>query len=193
MHSQRDEEKHILEYFKEYKGTFIDIGAFHPTKFSNTRALYENGWKGILIDASPTVYPAIEEEYKDTDIETYNIAIADYSGEIDLYDSKGDALSSTDKNHVDKWVKGYDCSFDKITVPCLTITDLILKSKHDHFDFIDIDIENDQMGFDILRQFDLNGCKVICIECEPIMRKEIQLFTGFKVLYESAENLLLCR
>ena len=34
-------------------GTFLDIGAWHPTIFSNTRALIERGWSGVIIEPSP--------------------------------------------------------------------------------------------------------------------------------------------
>jgi FkbM family methyltransferase len=36
------------------KGSYLDIGAYHPFKFSNTALLYKNGWTGINIDASDT-------------------------------------------------------------------------------------------------------------------------------------------
>jgi FkbM family methyltransferase len=34
-------------------GFFIDIGAHHPRRFSNTYYLYKSGWSGINIDATP--------------------------------------------------------------------------------------------------------------------------------------------
>jgi FkbM family methyltransferase len=34
-------------------GFYIDIGAFHPYKFSNSFLFYRKGWNGINIDASP--------------------------------------------------------------------------------------------------------------------------------------------
>ena len=37
----------------EYKGFYIDVGAHHPQRFSNTYLLYCRGWKGINIDATP--------------------------------------------------------------------------------------------------------------------------------------------
>jgi hypothetical protein len=35
------------------KGFFIDVGALHPTRFSNTNYFYHKGWKGIYIEPSP--------------------------------------------------------------------------------------------------------------------------------------------
>lgn len=37
----------------EYPGFFIDVGAHHPVRFSNTYGLYKRGWRGINIDPTP--------------------------------------------------------------------------------------------------------------------------------------------
>lgn len=34
-------------------GFFVDVGAYHPIRFSNTYVLYRQGWRGINIDATP--------------------------------------------------------------------------------------------------------------------------------------------
>lgn len=34
-------------------GFYVDIGAHHPKRFSNTYALYKRGWRGINIDPTP--------------------------------------------------------------------------------------------------------------------------------------------
>lgn len=34
-------------------GIFVDVGAHHPHRFSNTFLLYQRGWRGINIDARP--------------------------------------------------------------------------------------------------------------------------------------------
>lgn len=36
-----------------YKGFYIDVGAYHPMRFSNTYYFYKKGWRGINIDAMP--------------------------------------------------------------------------------------------------------------------------------------------
>ena len=45
----------ILNRFLENKekGFFIDVGAHHPIRFSNTYLFYKKGWSGINIDAMP--------------------------------------------------------------------------------------------------------------------------------------------
>src|SRR5581483_2050578 len=34
-------------------GFFVDVGAHHPIRHSNTYLLYRRGWRGINIDATP--------------------------------------------------------------------------------------------------------------------------------------------
>jgi len=45
----------ILERFFEGMNTgfYVDVGAFHPKRFSNTYIFYKKGWHGINIDARP--------------------------------------------------------------------------------------------------------------------------------------------
>ncbi len=52
--SQEGEDR-ILWRFFDYRptGFYVDVGAHHPFRFSNTQLLYEAGWRGINIDAMP--------------------------------------------------------------------------------------------------------------------------------------------
>jgi FkbM family methyltransferase len=45
----------ILERLFEHqpKGIYVDVGAHHPLRFSNTHLLYRRGWHGVNIDATP--------------------------------------------------------------------------------------------------------------------------------------------
>lgn len=44
----------LMSHFRpEHKGFFIDVGAHHPFRFSNTYCFYRRGWRGINIDAKP--------------------------------------------------------------------------------------------------------------------------------------------
>jgi len=36
------------------KGTYVDLGAFHPIKYSNTCLLFNNGWSGTNMDLNQT-------------------------------------------------------------------------------------------------------------------------------------------
>ncbi len=52
--SQEGEDIVIDRFFKNKKhGFYIDIGAHHPVRYSNTYKFYKRGWRGINIDAMP--------------------------------------------------------------------------------------------------------------------------------------------
>lgn len=42
---------------KKNTGFYVDVGAYHPTHYSNTYALYRRGWHGIVIDPNATFKP----------------------------------------------------------------------------------------------------------------------------------------
>lgn len=53
-YSQEGEDLVLRSYFKPgKKGFYIDVGAHHPFRFSNTYLFYKKGWRGINIDATP--------------------------------------------------------------------------------------------------------------------------------------------
>lgn len=195
MPSQREEDKYILDYFKNNDtGTFLDVGGFHPETFSNVQGLFDKGWDGVIVEPSPNCYPTLRDFYKGTGIEVFNCAIGNKTEQIEFWDSNGDAISSTDPEHVKKWERDYDCTFEKIKVQCFTLEDLIEQSTYKSFNFVSIDVENDKLGIDILKQVDLYSVGMVCLECSYDLRSEVRSYmAGWKEIYSNAENILLCR
>ena len=64
--SQGGEDLALNSVFANKKdGRYIDIGAHHPSRFSVTRHLYQQGWRGINIDANPQLLKAFQQERSD--------------------------------------------------------------------------------------------------------------------------------
>jgi FkbM family methyltransferase len=56
-------------------GFYVDVGAHHPMRFSNTYLFYKSGWRGINIDANPGSMAAFEQvRPEDTNLQ---LAISD--------------------------------------------------------------------------------------------------------------------
>jgi len=53
-YSQEGEDISLARIFTgQNSGFFVDVGAHHPFRFSNTYWAYQKGWSGINIDATP--------------------------------------------------------------------------------------------------------------------------------------------
>ena len=193
MYSQNNEEEIILNYFKDtYPGKFIDIGAFNPFAFSNTRCLVEKGWTGVFVEPSPIAFKSFEKEYTDGRHTLINSAIGYKNGELIFHESNGDALSTSDIKHKKKWQKA-GVKFNEITVPVIAMSDFIDQYGHDCL-FLDLDVEGVNYElFQLIPDWFLNECKLICIEHDgkhfEILNKLI-LF-GFKKLSMNKENLIM--
>lgn len=91
--SQDGEDIVISELFKDkIQGFYIDVGAHHPQRFSNTYYFYLKGWKGINIDAMPGSMK-IFDRLRPNDI-NLEIPISDKSEVLTYYEFDEPALNS---------------------------------------------------------------------------------------------------
>lgn len=68
---------------KRKHGFYVDVGAHHPFRFSNTYMLYKKGWHGINIDAMPGSM-RLFDRYRPRDI-NLETAVAESPGELTFY------------------------------------------------------------------------------------------------------------
>lgn len=91
----------ILEriFANQPTGFFVDVGAHHPTRFSNTYKLYLRGWKGINIDATPGSMSAFQTlRPRDTNLE---IGVSDAASELTYFRFNEPALNTFSKARAD--------------------------------------------------------------------------------------------
>jgi FkbM family methyltransferase len=57
-YSQEGEDMILRRLFDgRHKGLYVDVGAHHPMRFSNTYFFYRQGWRGINIEPNPDAAP----------------------------------------------------------------------------------------------------------------------------------------
>lgn len=134
-YSQYEEQRVALEFFnKQASGFFLDIGASDGVNLSNTRALWEMGWGGMLVEPNHHAFAALQKAYLDADrIVLVNAAICEHNGPVTFYEHDTSGWSSLDK----RWVEQQG-GFRKRTVLGLKLESLGLGSQ---VDFISIDTE----------------------------------------------------
>ena len=80
----------------EKGGFYVDAGAHHPVRFSNTKFFYELGWSGLNFDPNE----GIEELFAQARPrdETFRSALSDHEGEADFYVYNEPALNGIDND-----------------------------------------------------------------------------------------------
>lgn len=193
MYSQNAEQSYITEYFNGRLGKFLDIGAFHPFKLSNTRRLVELGWQGIYVEPAPSLFKFFEDEYTGNDkIQLLNIAIGDTTDHVKFYESEGDAISTTDERHMNKWAAG-GVPYKEVMVPMVETGAFFNEYGHE-IDFISLDTEGTNMN--IFRRIPSSvwqRLSCVCIEHDgcQIEIKGTLIDYGLKEIYRNAENIIL--
>lgn len=199
-YSQNGEEKVILDYFNGQTGSFIDIGANDGVTFSNTRALAERGWKGVLIEPSPKAYAKLKELYNGhKGLYLYNFAISNKNGK-DFLQESGALCSSQDVGLVSTF-HSHEMDRFKTTVKYEPVEVKVFKWKTflnrltiKEFDFVSMDCEGSEL--EILPDMDLSKTRMICLEwnSKPQLKLAYEVFlTGFNLIYTSGENLIYAR
>lgn len=191
MYSQHDEEKHILEAVKDCsRKQLLDIGAWDPKDKSNSRALIEQGWGGVLIEPSPVPLRNLAIEYygrEDIKVVSAIVAAEHLLSEIEITD---DAVSTTEKAHADKW-RNTVKFIGRIQVWTMTIPQIA--DIYGKFEFVNIDAEGTSV--DILKSLLATEMfpKCICFEHDGRYVEAMQAARArqYRSVYESEENIIL--
>lgn len=195
MYSQNDEEAHILAHLPP-SGRLLDIGAYDGKIFSNSRALLEKGWLGVLVEPSPVTFVELmrnTEEFKEN-VTLINAAItAGPSSIIEFYDSMGDAISGYDPAHLTKW-KGH-LTWRPMKIQTMNLMAMLDVVGTD-FDFVTIDTEGTNMEIlEAMPWQDMHEVRMICVEYDgkhEQMKRHVEQF-GFNLIHRNGENLIFNR
>lgn len=91
--SQEGEDMVLRRFFEhKKKGFYVDVGAHHPKRFSNTYWFYKKGWRGINIDAMPGSMNLFNK-WRPRDI-NLEMGVANKSAVLDYYIFNEPALNS---------------------------------------------------------------------------------------------------
>ncbi len=165
--SQFGEDKFILNKFeKNYKGKFLDIGCYHPTKHNNTYLLYKNGWSGINIDLNPLTIELFD--FARPNDKNLNIAISNEESVKKLYFiDELNTQNTLDYNHLSFLKDHHNIKNSEITEKEINTKkiDQVLKDLNfNSIDFMNIDIEGHEI--DVLKEIDFNKffINLLCVE-----------------------------
>jgi FkbM family methyltransferase len=144
VYFSQEGEEIVLRRFFNYSNTgfFVDIGAHHPKRFSNTFVLYKMGWRGVNIDALPGSMD-IFNQIRPNDI-NIEAAISDKTETLLYYTFNEPALNTFDESKMLEIVKNTSYQLTaKLEIKTTTLAqvlDIHLK-ENQKIDFFSIDVE----------------------------------------------------
>jgi len=153
--SQEGEDQILRRIFeRQFNGFYVDIGAHHPKRFSNTYFFYQRGWRGINIDAMPGSMDLFRK-YRPKDL-NLEIGVGAEEKQLDYYMLNESALNgfskelSEQRNQVSS---NYQIQkVVKIDIfPLSSIFDRYLPVGQ-HIDFMSVDVEG--LDFEVLQSND---------------------------------------
>lgn len=127
--------------------TYLDIGAFHPVKESDTYALYLIGWRGTLVEPNKYFNVLVNENRFEDRL--LNIAVNTEPGQAELLIfSGGDSSNTLSRSFADRKSAAQNTAIqESMLVECRTIEQIVL-DHIEHFQQIPFVMNIDIEGLD---------------------------------------------
>jgi FkbM family methyltransferase len=156
---------HIFHQLQIENPSYLDIGAHHPKRLSNTYLFYSRGSRGINVEPDPALFVAFLEDRKE-DI-NLNIGVAGKGGSADFYIMNEPALNTFVKEEADRAHREH--SFYVVqevrTIPVKPVMEIVQQHWNGVFpDFMSLDVEG--LDEEVLRSMSYRdgAPTVICVE-----------------------------
>jgi hypothetical protein len=213
-YTQGDEQEHILKALGAIdhadgslpiigKGRLLEIGAWDPKTFSNSRALIELGWSAVLFEPSPGPLKALVKEYgNNARVEVVGLPVTEFGfkngvrpkGNYLQLRVTDDALSTDADNteHLKKW-EGYGF-YGNLTTWAVSIEQVFERwGAEGGFDFVSIDTEGSSV--DLFRAMIRLGNRPRCVSVEHNDRwehlRDLADYGRYELVFRSGENVVL--
>jgi FkbM family methyltransferase len=198
-YSQFGEQAVIAKFFEERgrdRGRFLDIGAHDGVSCSNTLALAERGWGGVLVEPSPLAFTKLITSYADRpDIEFVCAGVSRRPGITPFYEGGGSFVGTFDEGHRDAWEGKQHVHYRKMWTYAITFEQLfeLLPSPY-HFISIDTEGTNISLLDDLLYSIEPESWELICVERDAKDDGKLRYLIdeyGLEVRAETEANTLL--
>jgi FkbM family methyltransferase len=165
-YSQEGEDMVLRRIFEgQTCGFFVDVGAHHPRRFSNTYFYYRLGWSGINIDAMPGSMRLFERiRPRDINLEC---AVGKSDGEVKYFVFNDSALNTFDESlSLERARKPYHI-VQELKISMKSLASILTKNlpHGQRIDFLSVDVEG--MDLEVLQSNDWENYRprYVLVEC----------------------------
>lgn len=140
-HSQFGEYKIVLQQIANDRSSpriVVDVGARGRDRSNSYDLLRDLGWRGLLVEANPSLYGQIEGEFAGTDFSLVRCAVGTETGTLPFHIGVNDDVSSLMPDHATAWgdVRG------TVEVEVRRLVDILTEHRIPRdFDLLSLDIE----------------------------------------------------
>ena len=201
-YSQHGQDTFIYETFfkgRTEPGTFVDVGAYDGTTFSNTFLFERLGWNGVCVEPLPAAFAKLKASRSAICV---NCAVSDASGsgtliQVDMpsgFEQMYSGLKANFDERHRQTIQKWGSNQKEVTVQIRSLADILSECRVDRVDYLSIDTEGSDWR--ILRSFDLSAFEVQVISVENNYGNEkirrhmlgcgyhfVKAFGGFDELY----------
>jgi FkbM family methyltransferase len=173
-YSQEGEDMVLLRLFeRQATGFYIDVGAHHPRRFSNTNLFYQRGWRGLNIDATPGV-KAVFDRVRPRDI-TVEAAISRDGRELKLRVYPDQALNTLAEGVESPTAQAGQRVLRETTLATRRLADVLREHvpARQTIDFMSVDVEG--MDLEVLEGNDWTTYRphYLLVECFGVSLVEV--------------------
>lgn len=199
-YSQEGEDMVLQRIFDgKTNGFYVDVGAHHPFRFSNTYFFYRLGWSGINIEPNPEASDLFQSaRRKDINLQ---LGVAAHAAKLKYYVFDEPALNTFDEDIVNVRLATTSYKVTKtIEIPVERLDNVLTKylPVNQEIDFLSIDVEG--LDFAVLESNDWKRFRPKCVLVEALqmplqdaMNSDIFLFMQKQeyVLFAKTYNTLI--
>ena len=202
-YSQLGKDRIIVEFFGDRVGSVLDIGANDGATLSNSLALVESGWGGVMVEASPVAFGKLAARYcGNPGVHCLNMCVSDrrerfkfYRNITHLNRDDSDLLSTIVESNFRRFESKNQ--FEMSEIDSVTFDDMLGASPIKRFECVSIDVEG--MDLQVLKQMDLGrlGTELLVIEHNGTrsMKEEVMAhccrFGLTRLLLDNGLNLII--
>jgi len=149
------------------QGFYIDVGAHHPRRFSNTHAFYRRGWTGLNIEPNPDAMQAFRRERKrDTNLQ---MGVGERAGALPYFIFDDPALNTFDQDLM-RWREANTPYrvVRTVEIPVERLDEILRRHlpPGQRIDFLTVDVEG--LDLQVLRSNDWDAFRPECVLAEAL-------------------------
>lgn len=183
-YSQDGEDMILRRIFgRKSDGFYVDVGAHHPRRYSNTNFFYRSGWSGINIEPNPDAI-RIFQRARPRDI-NLQLGVSDQSGSLNYHQFDEPALNTFDEELAQSRLAKTSYKLKKIVpVRVETLGEILAQHlpANQEVDFLSIDVEG--LDLKVLRSNDWARFrpKYVVVEALGVSLEEIKEADAYRFM-----------